>query len=136
MDKSISENTLYGWPPKSRANQSNLSFEERASILEQKERLEKEELINQFKESVSSMTGKFQYRKLDEADLNCSQIKTITDACINLTISMIKSYFPKTDDLTDEEYEEFIQALANVYYEEKIIEYLNGGNSNEYREIE
>ena len=134
MDKFISENTLYDWPSEPRANQSNLSFEERASILEQKERLEKEkeELINQFKESVSSITGKFQYRKLDEADLNCSQIKTITDACINLTINMIKSYFPKTDELNDEEYEEFVQALANAYREE----YLNGGNSNEYREIE
>ena len=116
-------------------NLLDLSPDERENILNQKDNLEEEK--RKLKETLDSVftPRKFKFRDLEEIDLDCSQIQAITDACINLTINMIKSYFPKTDELTDEEYDEFIQALANVYYEEKTLEYLSGGNNNGYTEI-
>lgn len=115
----------------------DLSPDERESILNQKDKLEEEKrkLIQDLRDSVASMPGRFKYRELEEVDLNDSQVQAITDACINLTIGMIKSYFPKTDEITDAEYEEFIQALANAYYEEKTLEYLSGGSKDGYTEI-
>ena len=110
----------------------DLSPDERESILNQKDKLEEEKrkLIQDLRDSVASMPGRFKYIELEEVDLNDSQVQAITDACINLTIGMIKSYFPKTDEITDAEYEEFIQALANAYYEEKTLEYLSGGSKD------
>ena len=131
MDKFLLENTLYGWPPRVSASQSNLSPEERQSILEQKERLEKEK-----EELKIQMFDYIPKNKLQDIDIPKDLIDYISKAIDDLITNVLKSQFPKTEELSDIEYEEFIQALAGVYKEEKTLEYLNGGDSNEYREIE
>lgn len=129
MDKFLLENTLYGWPP--RVNLSDLSPEERASVLEQKEKLEKE------KEEIKvQMFDYIPNNKLLDIDIPKDLTDYISKAINDLITNMIKSRFPKTEELNDIEYEEFIQALADAYKEEKTLDYLSGGNSNEYREIE
>ena len=131
MNKFLLENTLYGWPPRISASQANLSPEERQSILEQKERLEKEK-----EELKIQMFDYIPKNRLQDIDIPEDLTLNISKAIDALITNMIKSQFPKTEELSDIEYEEFIQALADSYKEEKTLNYLNGGNSNEYREIE
>ena len=112
-------------------NLLDLSPEERESVLEQKENLEKE------KEEIKiQMFDYIPKNKLQDIDIPKDLIDYISKAINDLITNMLKSRFPKTEELSDIEYEEFIQVLADAYKEEKTLDYLSGGNSNEYREIE